>query len=84
MWTELAGKLREQLEQAMGQHGVGTIEGIPVISWQETNKPRKFNMAAFRKAHPDLYEQFCEYGAAPRPFNEVKFELPEDEDDDDE
>lgn len=83
MWDERAAKMRALLEAAIGDNDAGTINDVPVIIWKPTTKPRKFNLDKFKKAHPDLYEEFREFTDAPRPFNEAEFdpELLEDDDD---
>jgi hypothetical protein len=82
-WTERAGYLRGVLEKAIGSAPGGCVNGVPVISWEPTEKPHKFNQKKFKEDHPDLFAEYYELTEAPRPFCEVDF-IPEDLESDDE
>jgi hypothetical protein len=82
-WEDIEKRARASLEEEIGSKPVATVNGVPVISWKETTKPRKFNAERFREDHPDLYEEYKDYTKAPRPFNELEFDpelVEEDED----
>lgn len=74
-WKGRAEKLRGQLEEQIGNHDGGTINGVLVIVWRPTEKPHKFDQAKFKEDHPELFELY--YGFAettPRPFKEAEYD----------
>lgn len=73
-WDERAKKLRGQLEKVLGTHTLATINGIPVISWKETEKIHKFDMDAFKKDYPELVAEYTILKPGTRPFNECEFD----------
>ena len=62
-------RLRQAIEHQLGDHGTGTLDGTPVISWMPV-KSRRFDQAAFKKAHPDLAAEFVTTSES-RPFKVV-------------
>lgn len=48
---------REIVETVMGEHSVGTLDGEPVVNWSHY-KENRFDGAAFREDHPELWEQY--------------------------
>lgn len=49
--------LKHQVQLAMREAAVITVDGKPLASWK-TQSARRFDQAAFAAAHPELFEQF--------------------------
>lgn len=56
-FNELAKTHRGIIEEAMGQHDVGLVDGEPVVHWSHY-KENRFDQSAFGAEYPDLLEQF--------------------------
>lgn len=63
---------RQHIENALGDHVDGLIDGAPVVRWHHTAAPCRFDKKGFEKAHPDLVEQFTIVGKPGRRFELVK------------
>lgn len=55
---ELLDRCREQIEAALGDAEVGTVEGQPVVR-NTTVTSTRLDTRKLKEQHPDLYEQFC-------------------------
>jgi hypothetical protein len=73
-WTERAAKLRARLEAQIGASTTATVNGIPVISWKETDKINSFDAKAHKEAEPQCHERFMIKKPGTRPFNELDFD----------
>lgn len=48
---------REHIEDAMGHHDVGLLDGEPAVTWG-SHKRTAFDQKGFGDAHPDLLESY--------------------------
>jgi hypothetical protein len=55
--AELEKLARATVEDAMGEHEMGLLDGEPAIHWPHY-KERRFDQSAFGEDHPDLLEQY--------------------------
>jgi hypothetical protein len=79
-WEKVLKDARAEIEAAMGDSPVGTIDGETVIEWRQEQKRRQFNRKAFAAAHPDLEAEYIELVPGNRPFKVVvQEEADEDE-----
>jgi predicted phage-related endonuclease len=54
---ELEDAARAAVEDAMGSHDVGILDGEPAVHWTHF-KEQRFDSSAFRDDNPELYEQY--------------------------
>ena len=54
---EIAEVHRRTIEHALGEREVGLIAGRAAVTWKYVSSSR-FDVTRFRKAHPDLAEEF--------------------------
>jgi predicted phage-related endonuclease len=54
---ELEDAARAAVEDAMGQHDVGVLDGEPAVHWTHFKESR-FDSSAFRDDNPELYETY--------------------------
>ena len=54
---EIQATLRGRIEDAMGDHELGLIDGEPAAMYKFV-KSRRFDQKAFKAAHPDLAAEY--------------------------
>ena len=60
-WTEIKDAARAKIERKMGEHEVGTVAGVPVISWVHTKGENgRFNQAAHKESEPECHARYTE------------------------
>lgn len=63
-WKDTQAKAKDQIIQIMGEATRAMFSGKHVVT-KSVSRPRRFNQAAFREDHPDLYERYCEPSTEP-------------------
>lgn len=66
--TETRQALRVDIEDALGDNETGVLDGKTVVTWRHSKKPERFDLTAFRAAHPQLAAEFTTVREAPRVF----------------
>lgn len=56
---DIEANSRSEIEAAMGDAEIGTLDGEEAIHWT-TYKKRQFKQAALRAEHPELAEEYTE------------------------
>ena len=65
---EARDNLRRDIETALGDHDTGLLNGRRAVTWRHTKKPERFDLTAFRRAHPELAAEYTSVREAPRVF----------------
>ncbi len=55
--ADTAKTLRARVEDVLGDLDTGLLDGVVAVTWKPV-KSRRFDQTAFKKAHPDLAEEF--------------------------
>ncbi|MEV1201704.1 hypothetical protein [Microbispora rosea] len=66
--TEQRDRIREQLEERIGDAPGATVDGEPAITWAWSKPAMQLDGKALAKDHPDLYAQYLKPKKASRPF----------------
>lgn len=69
--ADTKASLRADIEQALGDHEIGTLDGHTVVTWKRNSKTRYFDKAACAKAHPEIVEEFTSLREGNRVFKVV-------------
>lgn len=73
-WDERAQRLRQMLEEEIGDSPLATVNGIPVISWKTTEKRNVFDAKAHAANEPACHAAYMVKKDGTRPFNEMDFD----------
>ena len=57
-WEDQKSQFEGQLKAAMEDASIAVIPSYGEVTWKSTKSTKAFDEAAFKAAHPDLYEQF--------------------------
>lgn len=55
---EVEKTARDAIARLLVTHEVGTVDGVPVVSWKEQRGRASVDMTALRNAHPEIVAQF--------------------------
>lgn len=68
-WQEIADTARRQLEQTLGEHDTGTVDGTPVVRWTHV-KSNRLDVALVKASYPEVYAT-CQTVSTSRRFTLV-------------
>jgi hypothetical protein len=70
-WQAIEAAARAEIERAMGDSPVGTLDGEDVVIWRQEAKRREFDRKAFAADHPELEAEYIELKDGRRPFKPI-------------
>lgn len=65
-WKQRGDKVKKRIREIMGDHTVGTVNGIPAVYYEPQNR---FDSTTFRGKYPDMFRAYS------RPITEEEFDV---------